>query len=221
MSESEEMYLITIAHLKEEGLEGPVPLSRLAEDLSVVSVSANQMVKKLAAAGLVRYLPYKGVFLTPSGHDIAARVLRHRRLWETFLVDHLGLEFSEADALACGMEHITTDSVAERLSAYLGDPTNTPGGKPIPGGTKTYRPQTEIPLSEVEVGTRGIVRGLDLDSRMQQFLASEGVLRGNEIIVLARGRNGSLLVESQGQHISLSSDITPLVLVHVSNGDGA
>ena len=78
-SESEEMYLIHIAMAGEEGVQGPVGLSRLAEMLSVSPISVNQMVKKLVGRDLVVYVPYKGVELTGPGRAIADQVLRRRR----------------------------------------------------------------------------------------------------------------------------------------------
>ena len=101
MSESEEMYLITIARLFEGGVEDPVSVSRIAGELSIQPVSANQMVHKLVEEGLVEYFPYKGVSLTPKGQAAAQQVLRGRRLWEVFLVNHLELSPGEADAMAC------------------------------------------------------------------------------------------------------------------------
>ncbi len=101
ISESEEMYLIAIARLAEQGVQEPIPISLLAKELSIQPVSANQMVHKLADAGLLDYLPYKGVRLTASGWKVARHVLRHRRLWEVFLVEHLEIALDEADALAC------------------------------------------------------------------------------------------------------------------------
>jgi DtxR family transcriptional regulator, Mn-dependent transcriptional regulator len=216
VSESEEMYLITIARFKEEGFEGPVPLSKLSEVLSVVPVSANQMVKKLAASGYVRYLPYKGVFLTARGEEAASRVIRHRRLWEYFLVEHLGLPHREADALACRMEHITTDPLAGRLSSYLGDPDRNSEGKPIPGAKQRIRPEWRIPLSEVDVGKGCYVEFIEGGDKIQQFLLAEGLHRGAEASILARGSQGSLLVEVQGKQISLSPETASCVHVQVA-----
>ena len=93
MSESEEMYLITIARLGAKELQGLVPLSKLADALSVVPVSVNQMVKKLEEAGLVHYFPYKGVELTDQGRKVARQVLRHRRLWEYFFVSRWEIRY--------------------------------------------------------------------------------------------------------------------------------
>ena len=47
MTESEEMYLVTAALLKERGLEEPLPVSQLAEALSIQPVSAHQMIRRL------------------------------------------------------------------------------------------------------------------------------------------------------------------------------
>ena len=89
VTESEEMYLITAVLLKERGLEEPLPVSQLAEALSIQPVSAHQMIHRLAEDGWVTFTPYKGVTLTPNGETLALSVLRHRRLWEVFLVDQL------------------------------------------------------------------------------------------------------------------------------------
>jgi DtxR family Mn-dependent transcriptional regulator len=216
LSESEEMYLITIVHLKELGLSEPVPLSRLAQELGVVQVSANQMVKKLELAGLVSYQPYRGVSLTASGLASAARVLRHRRLWESFLIDHLGLSFEDADSLACKMEHITTGLVGRRLSSYLNDPEFTPTGKPIPGNSEDPGFVMHTPISGLEVGSKGTIEFIEGDRRAVQFLALEGIQRGAEVVLLARGSSGSLLVESRGRQISLSPEIGPNIHVQIA-----
>ena len=104
MSESEQMYLITTAMLIEDGMEQPVPLPALAQARSIMPASVNQMVRKLADEGLVTYIPYKGIVLTPAGTNIATRILRYRRLWEVFLVKKLKLALAPADQLACRLE---------------------------------------------------------------------------------------------------------------------
>jgi DtxR family Mn-dependent transcriptional regulator len=114
-SEAEEMYLITVARAIEDGVGPPVPVSTISGVLEVSSVSANQMIKKLEASDLVAYTPYKGVTLTRSGDQLANTVLRNRRLWGRFLADHLGLTPAKADEVACDMEHVTPDMVADRL----------------------------------------------------------------------------------------------------------
>jgi DtxR family Mn-dependent transcriptional regulator len=118
-SPSEEMYLITVALAEEPGGGGRFPVAALAQTLSISPVSANQMVWRLAKRGLMDYHPYQGVVLTAVGRAAARRVLRGRRLWASFLVDHLGFGEEEADALACDFEHLTSPRVADRLEGFL------------------------------------------------------------------------------------------------------
>ena len=66
-SESTEMYLKAMVELGSRD----VPISRLAERLSVTNVSANEMMRRLAEQGLVTHTPYKGVTLTKKGKEVS------------------------------------------------------------------------------------------------------------------------------------------------------
>ena len=129
-SDSVEMYLVTIAMSRED--EQPVPLSLLAQELSISPVSVNEMCRKLMERGLVDYRPYEGVTLTSEGSTLACQVLCRRRLWEVFLVEKLGLGVKEAEAMADQLEHATPDRLIERLAAFLEYPTLSPQNQPIP-----------------------------------------------------------------------------------------
>lgn len=126
------MYLITVARAIENGHRAPVPVPLVAETLAITRVSANEMTKKLVGRGFVDYQPYRGVSLTEAGNAIANRVLRRRRLWASFLAEHLGFSPTAADTVACEFEHITPGEVARRLAEFLGQPTVDPEGRPIP-----------------------------------------------------------------------------------------
>lgn len=215
MSESEEMYLITIARLVEQGEEEPVPISRLSGELSIQSVSANQMVHKLAEEEFVEYFPYKGVQLTPKGKEVAQQVLRDRRLWEVFLVNHLELPPSEADALACRLEHITPKGVTCQLAKFLGHPSFTPQGLPIPkvsGSGDTHRIQ---PLSELGVGELGEIIRLEGDPATQAFLEAEGFRPGIEVIPLAKGQDGAFLLQVGQDQLHISQVVADSILIAI------
>ena len=214
-SESEEMYLIHIAMAGEDGVEGPIGLSRLAEMLSVSPVSVNQMVKKLAARGLVDYLPYKGVALTEPGREIADQVLRGRRLWALFLAEHLELSPARADTIACDLEHITPPDLADRLAALLGDPTRGPQGRPIPRpGTPGHKTSTVV-LPELPIGFSGSVSSVDGSPATRSFLAEEGVVPGSPVQLLARGKEGGCLIRVGTTEVHLSGRLATGVKVSV------
>ncbi len=213
MTESEEMYLITIARLSEDGMEWPIPLSRLAEALSVLPVSVNQMVHKMDEAGILRYIPYKGVELSKKGCQVAARILRLRRLWEVFLMEKLGLSFKEADDLACRMEHITSEDVASRLSSFLDDPVLSPQGRAIPqadGDAWSAPPQL---LDNLEVGQSGVVVGVEADEATCAFLSGEGVRPGVEVFILGISDSGARLIQVGEKQVGLVNTVAEKIII--------
>jgi len=213
VTESEAMYLISVARLLEQGVEEPVPLAPLAEALSVLPASANQMIHKLSESGLVEYLPYKGVTLTPQGRLIALHILRHRRLWEVFLVNCLQLPPSEAERLACDLEHITPPAVADRLSAFLDHPRLSPQGKPIPTLDGAFFEDLIQPLSGLAIGGRGEVTRIEGDPATRAFLESEDIRPGLEILLLGSGSQGALLVKAGQRRVFLSSEVAENIMV--------
>ncbi|MDF1499609.1 MAG: metal-dependent transcriptional regulator [Anaerolineales bacterium] len=208
MTESEEMYLVWIARIIEAGLQGPVPISQLAEQMQIQPVSVNQMVHKLETLGFVQYTPYQGVQLTTQGTKYAQEILHRRRLWEVFLVEHLHLPLEEADELACRMEHIFPTEALSRLDDFLGHPTRSPGDKRIPRTKEPGLDQGAFALETLELGCQGEVVTLDLDHTTRTFLKAEGLLPGIKIKVLARGGNGGMLVSTDsGNKLNLASEL--------------
>ena len=211
-TESEEMYLITIARAIEDGSEPPIAVSEIARQLDVSSVSANQMIKKLGTLGLVNYLPYKGVALTVEGAALASSVLRNRRLWGLFLSEHLGLSPEHADEVACEMEHITPDVVADRLAEFLGDPRFGPTGKPIPSATPDA--QDAVPLSVAPTGVPLTV--VSIAPPFDGFLASKGAGRGASLTVVASAADGTVVIDTSSGPIELAGDAASAVRVSLA-----
>ncbi len=201
MSESIEMYLVRVAQLQQAGQ--PVPLSQLAQELSITSVSANEMCRKLTEKGLVAYEPYKGVTLTPDGDALARRVLRSRHLWEAFFVEKLGLEPTEADEIACRFEHVTPDHLADRLADFL----DTPELSSDNYGRQACR------LAELTAGKQGRVVDLTAGNVTNTFLKQQGIVVGETVTVLGVASDGALLLEVSGQPMSLSNAVAQTVRV--------
>lgn len=209
-SEADEMYLITVARAIEDGDGPPVALSSVARSLDVSSVSANQMVKKLASLGLVTYTPYKGVELTEEGARLADAVLRSRRLWSVFLVEHLGLSPADADDVACEMEHVTPEEVADRLSSFLGDPTLGPQGRAIPTGSRRVRVQHQS-LADLVGGSQASV--VSVGGAHAGFLEAQGIGAGVTVDVLASSPDGSVLVRGAAEAVHLAPEVARSVAI--------
>ena len=170
-----EEYLEVIYRLTEKG--DPAPLTLLAERLAISSVSANEMVRKLAERGLVTYEPYKGVSLTPSGRQQAQSMLRRHRLWERFLTDILGFPWSQVHEEACRLEHATSNLLEEYLTAYLSQPSSCPHGIPFPGGESSL--EESVTLAELPAKQSGrVVAVMNEDAAFLSALERAGLKPG-------------------------------------------
>jgi len=210
LSENIQMYLVNILRLGSK--ERAVPLSQLAATLDVSPVSANQMCRKLQDEGLVAYVPYKGVSITPAGEQLAARILRRHRLWEVFLVDHLQMRWEEAHETACRLEHATPDEVIERLDLFLSHPRVNPQGDPIPPSSGTLSTVARRPLAEMEAGQKGYCIRCTADEAGRALLAAQGLRPGTSFQVVAVAPE-SLLVEVGGQRVALSRSLAAALQV--------
>jgi DtxR family Mn-dependent transcriptional regulator len=202
------MYLVMIALLRQDNQ--PVPLSLLANKLSISPVSANEMCRKLEERGLVAYQPYKGVTLTEPGEAEAQEVLSRRRLWVIFLVDNLGIEPDEADEIACQLEHITSERLVQSLKAFLEHAASR--SRPAPALPGEPQPQAadlpaSQPLTTLSAGTHGHITAINADAVMRDFLQAQGITPGTALDVLAVGTNGSLLLNLGGAHCSLAHPV--------------
>jgi len=166
-TDSMEQYLQTICKLSSE--QSPVALSALADRLGVSSVSANEMIKKLVARGLVTYEPYRGVTLTAEGQTQALRVIRRHRLWERFLTDVLDIPWDRVHEEACQLEHATSSLVEEKLAQFLDEPETCPHGYPV---ESTGCCEEGLPLSEMEPGQCAVVlRVAEHNADLLRYLA--------------------------------------------------
>jgi len=216
-SEAEQMYLITVARAVEAGTEGPVPISKIAVALGVSVPSANEMVRKLEGKGLLIYEPYRGALLSETGRSVANQVLRTRRLWATFLADHLGFSPSEADDQACHLEHATTAEAADRLATFLGNPTAGPLGRPIPDSDAPSRVRRTVKLADLPVGVPAEIISVSADGASLDFLRAEGITVGMQVTVIGAGRTG-LLTEVSGWSVHLSTSLVKSIEVNPLEG---
>jgi DtxR family Mn-dependent transcriptional regulator len=216
LSESMETYLVTIARLRVD--RQPVPLSQLAEMLSISPVSVNEMCRKLQDRGLAVYQPYKGVSLTPEGEQRAYYILRRHRLWEVFLVGNLGFDYDEAHEAACQLEHSTPNQVADRLDAFLEYPTVNPEGEPIPRADGVLPEHALLPLTALSAGQRSHIIRCEVDDAGNTFLGEHGIRPGAMLTVLALA-DDSLLVQVGEVQISLARTLAKMIKVESENAN--
>ena len=182
--------------------EGPVATNDLADRLGVTPASVSAMLKKLAERGLVEHVPYKGVLLTGEGRRVALEVMRHHRLLELYLAEHLGVPWDRVHEEAEALEHVISEDLEARIAAKLGEPTHDPHGDPIPSVDLRIDEGSSHPLESLETGATGrFVRVSDEDPEMLRYLDDRGVRLGDELEVVDRQPFGGPLTVRFGDEL--------------------
>ncbi|GAA3876465.1 manganese-binding transcriptional regulator MntR [Leifsonia kafniensis] len=203
-----EDYLKTIyAHT--EWQNNPITPSVLAVRLGVAPPSVTEMVKKLAASGLITHVPYGPLTLTDEGHRLATAVVRRHRLIETWLVRELGYSWDEVHEEAEVLEHAMSDRLLEAINLRLGSPTADPHGDLIPAVDGTVTRVPAVLLRDAAPGHGGtVLRISDRDPGILRDLAADGIVPGSTLTVTARTPDDALTVSrDDGTTYTLATDV--------------
>lgn len=213
LSDVMEDYLKAIFMLQEED-GAPVSTSRLADHLDVTDPTATSMMEKLAERGLVSREKYKGVELTEEGTTVALEVIRHHRLIEAYLAEHLDYEWSEVHDEADVLEHHISEEFEARMAEALEEPTVDPHGDPIPSKDLEPVEDDTEPLSAFDPGDRLLVcRVRDRDPDELTYLAEMGIEPGTELTLLEIAPIGMYTVEVEGEDRHLPESIASIINV--------
>ena len=99
-------------------LNGEARPTDVARRLGVSHATAIKTIARLKREGLATSKPYRGVFLTPQGHDLADRVrARHRLVVEILLA--LGVPREAAESDAEGIEHHVSETTLAAFDRFL------------------------------------------------------------------------------------------------------
>ncbi len=96
---------------------GEARLTDLAGHLGVSQGTAAKVVQRLQREGLVESLPYRSIFLTEHGAEIAASSRERHRIVHEFLLA-LGIDEQTAEADAEGIEHHVSQTTLAALKAF-------------------------------------------------------------------------------------------------------
>ena len=178
-------YLKAIYH-HTEWQDDPITPSQLAGVLGLAPSSVTEMVKKLAAQGLVSHRPYGPVSLTPAGGRRAASVIRRHRLIETWLVREFHYSWDEVHDEAEVLEHSLSDRLLEGIDERLGRPRFDPHGDAIPDATGAVHREPFVLLGDAASGHSGrVLRVSDRDPELLRALVARRIDVGHELEVVS------------------------------------
>jgi len=186
-------YLKTVyAHT--EWQDAAITPSQLAAKLGIAPSSVTEMVKKLAAAGLVSHVPYGAVKLTAEGEQRALAMVRRHRLIETWLVQEFGYAWDEVHDEAEVLEHTISDRLLAGIDARLGHPRFDPHGDAIPDAAGELAREPFVLLGDAPAGHTGrVLRVSDSDPALLRELEESGLDVGVRITVV----DGRFLIDGE------------------------
>jgi DtxR family Mn-dependent transcriptional regulator len=157
------------------------------------------------------------VTLTEPGEAQAQVLLSRRRLWVVFLVEELGIEPNEADEIACQLEHVTSERLVDALKAYLERAPAMTRPNRLPADQHTVASQ---PLSACAAGQQGAIAAISTDHTTADFLHAQGLRDGTQVMVLAVGDDGTLLLDIGARRLSLAAPLAAQVMLALPDTGG-
>jgi len=214
-----EDYLKTVyAHT--EWQPDPITPSVLASKLGVAPSSVTEMVKKMAAQGLIQHVPYGPLRLTQTGRERALAVVRRHRLIETWLVREMGYGWDEVHDEAEVLEHAISDRLLEAIDARLGRPARDPHGDAIPTADGRLEREPYALLADVAPGHTGrVIRISDRDPAVLRELDGAGLGPG-ETVAVTDATAERLVLRIAGAEASVTVTRTAAEAIWVSSAAG-
>jgi Mn-dependent DtxR family transcriptional regulator len=111
-------------------------IASLRKALSISPAKLNTCLRRLQQQQLLRKENDGTYILTESGRDQANKLIRAHRLWESYLVQEMGMDADQIHDEAERYEHLLTSEQVDAVDKQLGFPALDPHGSPIPSKEK-------------------------------------------------------------------------------------
>lgn len=152
------------------------------------------------------------LILTQSGKDVANKLVRAHRLWETYLVNKIGLSEEQIHEEAERYEHLLTDELLDEVDQTLGFPTTDPHGSPIP--SKKGRPL--FPLIKLEVFKNAKIAQKQMSEQITVKLWELGLLP-NMTFSVQKVEQDFIEIRSENKHIKIPQELARKINIETLN----
>lgn len=203
MTPNKEDYLKIIYELG--GIDKKINNKEIVERLAVSAASVSEMMSKLLKEGFIERVPYQGVQLTAEGLRKASTLIRKHRLWEVFLVEHLGYSWNEVHAEAEVLEHVSSVELTNRLEGYLNYPKICPHGGMIPDKNGVLKEPQLPTLTEQPVNQKVRIKRVADERELLDYLVSIGIQINDVYTIVEVGAyEGSIVMEKENKQFQIS-----------------
>ena len=114
-TENTEDYLEIIADLL--NTKGEARIVDIATKLDIAQATANKTIQRLQSQGFIKKEPYRSIFLTLKGQEVASVSKKRHIIVLTFL-KNLGLDARTAEADAEGIEHHVSNKTLKKMEQF-------------------------------------------------------------------------------------------------------
>jgi len=114
-TENTEDYLEIIADLL--NTKGEARIVDIASKLDIAQATANKTIQRLQSQGFIKKEPYRSIFLTLKGQEVASVSKKRHIIVLTFL-KNLGLDARTAEADSEGIEHHVSDKTLKKMEQF-------------------------------------------------------------------------------------------------------
>ncbi len=201
---------INIEDILKEGLKlekkGEFTFIKLKGKLGLSKTSLTKYLQQLTTQ---KFLTRKGnqISLSQSGKDEASRLVRAHRLWETYLVNQIGLSAGQIHEDAEKYEHLLSEEILDEVDAALGFPTEDPHGSPIP--SKIGFP--EFALSNLKINQYAVIAHKQVNETISTQLWKLGLMPDSRFKIDRKNKE-LIFIEVDGKEV-----IIPEVLAQKVN----
>lgn len=173
--------LKALAFLHEK--KGSLQENEVCPALKVNPNKLGALLKRMSAAGWVRRKDGE-ITLTSAGLEVAYKLIRSHRVWETYLARELGQHPDHIHDQAEKFEHLLPDEFIDEVDAFLGEPTRDPHGSLIP------RARGDSRLGSVEPGSKLLITTAQTEDDVAPALWRQGLTPNTPLVVTAARPEG-------------------------------
>ena len=161
------------------------------------------MLDQLVANGDLSY-DGKDYDLTPGGLQKAVQLIRAHRVWESYMVEHLGLNKDQVHEDAESLEHFLTPNLVDEIQADMGRPLTDPHGSIIPQNPGSLKQDT---LAHLKPGQQAVIFTQQDSEHIMADLWKAGITPNVPIIISDQTDEGTILKLGDEQ-VMISKEIS-------------
>ena len=195
-----------IKYLYKEHTISSNTIGGMATKLGIKIGNVKRHLQQLKKDGLI--LLSDSVELTAKGKSSGEKLVRAHRLWETYLVDKIGLDDQEIHEEAEKYEHLLTAELLDQLDLKLGYPTTDPHGSPIP----TKRITAANPLLKLKPKSKARISDNQINSEIESKLWELGLTAQSSIQMVDIDQS-KVIIKRGNEHIELEATLAEMINV--------